>query len=92
MVMAQDCGYTNAHGVQCGLKPGHDGDHEPCEQLVAPDPFCLRATDPFTLATIRAWICAAKAHGVSESKIQKAEAHFNEIKRWQTAHGTRLPD
>ncbi len=87
----QGCQSTNTNGIKCGLPLGHRGDHEPNIQLVEPDPFCLRATDPFTLATIRSWICAAKAHGVSSIKIQRAEEHFNEISRWQIKHGTKLP-
>jgi hypothetical protein len=89
--MAQVCGYTNPNGIKCGLKLKHFGDHELCEQLVEPDPFCIRATDTFALATIRAWIACAAAHGVKRDKIQKAEEKFKEIKRWQAVHGTRLP-
>jgi len=90
--MASGCAYTNSHGVKCGLKLGHHGDHEPNEQLVAPDPFCLQAHDKLTLATIRAWIMAAKSHGVPAAKIQRAEERFNEIHRWQRRNGTKLPD
>ena len=91
--MAESCGYTNSHGVSCGRPPHPESpaDHQLYEQLVEPDPFCLRAHDPFTLATIRAWICTAKAHGVSEAKIQRAEEHLAEIRRWQRDHGTRMP-
>ena len=88
----QGCSFTNEHGVKCGLESGHLTPHEPYEQLVEPDPFCLRATDPFCLAGIRMWISAAHAHKVPLAKIQRAEEHFAEIKRWQTTHGTRLPD
>jgi hypothetical protein len=89
--MAQGCEYVNPHGIRCGLSIDHPGDHELYEQLVAPDPFCLQPWDKLTLATIRAWIVSAQAHGVPKEKIQKAEAKFNEIKRWQLRHGTRLP-
>ena len=85
------CGHANQYGVRCGLKPGHLGDHEADEQLVAPDPFCIRASDPFALAVIRCWIAAAHAHKVPDSKIQRAEESYREIQRWQRAHGTRLP-
>jgi hypothetical protein len=85
------CGYKNQHGISCGLSKGHKFDHEPCEQLVEPDPFCLRATDPFTLSAIRVWITAARAMKVPEAKLQRAEQHFHDIKRWQQLHGTKLP-
>lgn len=89
--MAEGCPYTNPQGIKCGLKLKHLGDHEPNEQLVAPDPFCLQPEDPFTLAAIRVWIAAASSHGVNKVKIQKAEESFKEIARWQSVHGTRLP-
>lgn len=87
------CDYSNIHGVQCGLPP-HPATvaHELDEQLVAPDPFCLQPHDPFTLALIRGWISAAHAHKVPVEKIQRAEQHFKEIKRWQETHRTKLPD
>jgi len=88
----QGCGFVNEHGIQCGLPAAHPGAHEPNEQLIEPDPFCIRATDPFALAMIRAWISAATAHKVPAVKIQRAEEHFNEIARWQRRHGTKLPD
>lgn len=89
--MDMDCLYVNEHGVRCGLPIGHEGYHATAVQLTEPDPFCLVATDPFCLAAIRMWISAAHAHGVSAAKILRAEEHFAEIKRWQSAHGTRLP-
>lgn len=91
--MAVGCEYTNQHGVKCGLPPHPSTTpHELYEQLVAPDPFCLQPTDTFSLALIRGWISAAIAHGVSPAKIQRAEQHFRDIKRWQSDHGTRTPD
>jgi hypothetical protein len=90
--MAKGCEYVNEHGVKCGLPPHPESiPHESHEQLVEPDPFCIRATDPFALATIRAWIVCAKAHGVDTVKVQRAEVSFREIERWQRSHGTRLP-
>ena len=89
--MAQGCLYTNQHGIQCGLSLGHPGNHELYEQLVMPDPFCIQPWDPNALAAIRCWITCARSHGVPPDKIQKAEVSFNEIKRWQRSHGTRLP-
>jgi len=89
--MAQGCLYTNQHGIQCGLSLGHPGDHELYEQLVMPDPFCIQPWDRFALATIRAWIACAAAHGVAKEKVQRAEVCFNEIKRWQNTHGTKTP-
>jgi len=92
--MSESCGYTNSHGVSCGRPPHPESpaDHQLYEQLVMPDPFCLQPWDRLSLATIRAWIVSAVAHGVPAAKVQKAEEHFNEIKRWQRRHGTRLPD
>ena len=91
--MAESCGYKNQHGVQCGLsKHPSTIEHELYEQLVMPDPFCLQPWDPFSLATIRAWIVCAKSHGVPSSKIQRAEEHFHAISRWQRVHGTKNPD
>lgn len=91
--MADGCKYINSHGVQCGLPPHPSAmPHELHEQLVAPDPFCLQWWDPFTLACIRAWISAAHAHKVPTEKIQRAEQHFRDIKRWQDANGTKVPD
>jgi hypothetical protein len=85
------CSYTNQHDVHCGLPSGHLGSHEPDEQLVMPDPFCLQPWDPFSLATIRAWIVCARSHGVAVDKVQRAEEHFKAIQRWQKSHGTRMP-
>lgn len=90
-MLGKVCDYKNQHGVQCGLPAKHFGSHELNEQLVMPDPFCLQPWDKLTLATMRAWIAAATAHGVNRDKIQKAEERFHEIERWQKAHGTRLP-
>jgi hypothetical protein len=87
----QECLYVNEHGVKCGLQRGHDGYHGIVAQLVEPDPFCVRAHDPFALAVIRGWISAATVHKVPAAKILRAEEHFAEIKRWQSAHGTILP-
>ena len=89
--MAEGCGHVNQHGVQCGLHADHSGAHEPNIQLVEPDPFCLRATDPLCLSGIRSWIIAASKLGVPEAKLQRAEEHFAEIKRWQRIHGTKIP-
>ena len=91
--MAESCSYVNPHGVKCGRHPhpDHPDNHELYEQLVRPDPFCIQPWDPFALATIRAWIMCARAHGVTKEKVQKAEVTFKEIKRWQSSHGTRLP-
>ena len=90
--LAKGCEYKNSNGVKCGLPPHPDSiPHELHEQLVEPDPFCLRPTDPFALATIRAWIVCAKAHGVPVEKVQRAEVKFHEIERWQRSHGTKLP-
>jgi hypothetical protein len=90
--MAAGCEYINQHGVKCGLGLDHPGGYELVEQLVAPDPFCLQPSDPFTLALIRGWISAAHAHQVPAIKIQRAEQHYKDIKRWQDEHGTRTPD
>ena len=89
--MAQGCEHENSQGVKCGLPLNHHGGHQAYQQSVEPDPFCLRATDPFTLALIRAWISAASAQGVTAAKIQSAEEHYAAIKRWQDGQGTRLP-
>lgn len=91
--MAAVCEYTNVHGVKCG-RGKHDSTtpHELTEQIVMPSPFELKASDPFTLAVIRAWITIAKSMGVNAVKIAKAEDHYYQIKRWQTTHATKLPD
>lgn len=89
--MAAGCEYVNGYGIKCGLPADHAGNHEQYVQLIAPDPFCLQPWDPFTSATIRAWISAAVVSGVSKEKVQRAEEHFAEIKRWQSRNGTRLP-
>jgi pyrroloquinoline quinone (PQQ) biosynthesis protein C len=57
-----------------------------------PDPFCIQPWDPFGLATIRAWIACAVAHGVPREKVQRAEESFHAIQRWQKIHGTKRPD
>ena len=91
--MAEACGYVNQHGIACGLgKHPSTVPHELYVQLVMPDPFCLQPWDRLTPATIRAWIVAAKAHGVSADKIQRAEQSLHDIRRWQLAHGTRIPN
>ena len=91
--MAESCGFVNQHGIACGLgKHPSSVPHELYVQSVEPDPFCLRATDPIALSTIRAWILTAIAYGVNPAKIQKAEEHFNEIKRWQRTHTLKTPD
>lgn len=91
--MAEGCGYKNSSGVQCGLSPHPSSvSHELYQQLVAPDPFCLQPWDPIALSTIRAWIAAATAYKVNPAKIQRAEEHFNQIRRWQKENGTKTPD
>ena len=65
---------------------------ESCSVEVAPDPFCLQPTDPFTLSLMRVWVVTAACMKVNPDKIAKAEQHYKEIQQWQKKYGTRLPD
>ncbi len=91
--MAEACTYTNQYGIKCGrLKHDSDTPHELTEQITMPAPFVLKASDPFTLCIIRAWITVARISGVNPIKLAKAEDHYYQIYRWQKVNGTKLPD
>ena len=57
-----------------------------------PDPFCIQPWDPQALSIIRVWIMTARAMKVNVDKLVRAEQHFEEIRKWQTANGTKVPD
>jgi len=57
-------------------------------------PFVIKVHDKLAPMTIRAWIGEAYMEGVSEAKINKAVAHYNEVVAWQLANPdkVKVPD
>lgn len=68
------------------------GDSTNHNDKIAPEPFRIKASDPFACAIIRLWIVVARNAGVSHEKLTDAEKHFHEIKTWQLQNGYKLPD
>lgn len=64
--------------------------------------FMLRAQDAYAPATVRAWaaMCLQQyndpkqddASAPARAKGRKAQAPVDELRRWQTEHGCKVPD
>lgn len=61
-------------------------------ESVKPAPFSIQPHDPLAVSLIRVWIITARCMKVNPDKLAKAEAHLQEIRKWQRENGTKVPD
>jgi len=54
--------------------------------------FVLRAQDTLAPSVVEFWVQVAKARGVPPHKIEDAWLCAVRMRRWQKAHGSKMPD
>lgn len=54
--------------------------------------FVLRSKDRLSIRTVRHWIVAAEAAGVSQEKIEDARRVVKAMQEWGHKYGVKIPD
>jgi len=81
----------------------HECTHTRPLPVARPEPFCIKPTDRFALATIRCWISIYSAvaprdpetkqiTATAAAKIAGAEKIFSDFRKWQEKNGSKFPD